>query len=63
MVGVDWRIGLDDAWRILGDSVAVQGNLDPTTLFAPPDVLVRKIDDVLTRAGGRVGRVHRATSV
>lgn len=57
VVGVDWRIGLDDAWRVLGDDVAVQGNLDPTTLFATPEVLTRKIDDVLARAGGRDGHI------
>jgi uroporphyrinogen decarboxylase len=35
VIGVDWRIGLDAAWRLLGPQVAVQGNLDPVALFAP----------------------------
>jgi uroporphyrinogen decarboxylase len=57
VVGVDWRIGLDDAWRSVGHDCAVQGNLDPTALFAPPEVLRAKVDDVLSRAGSRPGHI------
>lgn len=57
VVGVDWRTDLDRAWHVLGDDVAVQGNLDPLTLFAPEEVLLRRVDDVLARAGGRPGHV------
>ncbi|MGH9555810.1 MAG: uroporphyrinogen decarboxylase [Terriglobales bacterium] len=57
VIGVDWRIPLDDAWRSLGSQGAVQGNLDPTALFAEwPEVRVRALD-VMTRAGGRLGHI------
>ena len=57
VIGVDWRIGIDDAWRQLGGDVAVQGNLDPVALFAPWPELRRHVDDVLARAAGRPGHI------
>ena len=57
VIGVDWRTPLDDAWRRLGDGVAVQGNLDPTLLLAPRDVLLAAAGRVLDRAGNRDGHV------
>ncbi|MGZ4618691.1 MAG: uroporphyrinogen decarboxylase [Frankiaceae bacterium] len=48
VVGVDWRVPLDLAARRVGGR-AVQGNLDPTVLLAPPDVLAGKVQDVLRR--------------
>jgi len=57
VIGLDWRIPLDKGWEILGDDLAVQGNLDPMALFAPQDVLAEKVKDVLARAGGRTGHI------
>ena len=57
VVGVDWRSHLDDAWSVIGHHRAVQGNLDPVALFAPPDELERRVVDVLDRAGGRPGHI------
>jgi uroporphyrinogen decarboxylase len=57
VIGVDWRIRLDDAWARLGDDVAVQGNLDPVALFAPPEELLRRVDRVLEAAGSRPGHI------
>ncbi|HET8647770.1 MAG TPA: uroporphyrinogen decarboxylase, partial [Vicinamibacteria bacterium] len=57
VIGLDWRIPLDEGWRKLGEGVAVQGNLDPTALFAPRERLLAKADDVLQRAGGRPGHI------
>ena len=57
MIGIDWRTPLDEGWRSAGDGVAVQGNLDPTLLFAPRELLLSRVDDVLRRAGGRPGHV------
>jgi uroporphyrinogen decarboxylase len=57
VIGVDWRTPLDLAWQRLGDGVAVQGNLDPLLLMAPREVLARRVDDVLARAGGRNGHI------
>lgn len=57
IIGLDWRIPLDEGWRILGRDVGVQGNLDPMALFAPSDVMRDKIHEVLQRAGGRPGHI------
>jgi uroporphyrinogen decarboxylase len=56
VIGVDWRVNLDDAWAAFGD-VAVQGNLDPAALFAPWPALEARTKDVLNRAGGRPGHI------
>ena len=57
VIGVDWRIHLDEAWATLGHDVAVQGNLDPLTLFAPLHEIERRVEDILRRAGGRPGHI------
>jgi uroporphyrinogen decarboxylase len=57
VIGVDWRTPLDEGWAKAGADVAVQGNLDPTLLFAPRERLLSRVDDVLRRAGGRPGHV------
>jgi len=57
VIGLDWRIPLDQGWALLGGEVAVQGNLDPADLFAPLPVLRRRVEDVLRRAGGRAGHI------
>lgn len=56
VMGIDWRVRLDEARRRLGPDVAVQGNLDPALLFAPPAVVEGQVLDVLARGGG-VGHV------
>ncbi len=57
VLGADWRINLDDAWAQYGDQVAIQGNLDPATLFAPWPEVERRATDILQRAGGRPGHI------
>jgi len=57
VIGVDWRIPLDDAWRRIGETHAVQGNLDPAALLAPGPERDRQVQDILTRAGGRPGHI------
>src|SRR5690606_23461746 len=57
VVGVDWRTPLGRARQILGPSKAVQGNLDPAALFAPPDALRGHIDAVLREAGPQPGHI------
>jgi uroporphyrinogen decarboxylase len=54
--GLDWRVSIDDAWRILGD-VAVQGNLDPATLLGPFNLVEARTRDILERVGGRSGHI------
>ena len=57
VIGLDWRTPLDLAWRSLDYSVAVQGNLDPITLFAPEAVLHARVAEVLAAAAGRPGHI------
>jgi uroporphyrinogen decarboxylase len=57
VIGVDWRTPLDEAWRAVGDGVAVQGNLDPAHLLAPRELLEARVDEVIARAAGRPGHV------
>jgi len=57
VMGFDWRIHLDDAWNCIGDNKAVQGNLDPSILFAPIPVIKEKVHDIMRRAGGRPGHI------
>ena len=57
IVGVDWRMSLDTAWRRIGHERGIQGNLDPGALLAPADVMERKAADVLRRANGRPGHI------
>jgi uroporphyrinogen decarboxylase len=57
VIGVDWRIEIDDAWEQIGDDFAVQGNLDPVTLFAPWEEIQRRADNILARTTGRPGHI------
>ena len=57
VIGVDWRIPIDDAFELLGDNFAVQGNLDPVVLFAPESEVRRRARDVLDHAAGRAGHI------
>ncbi|MCZ7526814.1 MAG: uroporphyrinogen decarboxylase [Acidimicrobiia bacterium] len=57
VVGVDWRVPLDEARRRVGPDRAVQGNLDPAVCLAPWEVVADEARDVLTRAGGQPGHV------
>src|SRR5256886_5741489 len=55
VMGLDWRVNLDEAWVAVGNHIAVQGNLDPVALFAPPKEIRQRVADILRRAGGRPG--------
>jgi uroporphyrinogen decarboxylase len=57
VIGLDWRIGLDDGWAVVGDEHAVQGNLDPAVLLGPWARVEAAAHDVLARAGGRPGHI------
>ncbi len=57
VIGLDWRIPLDLGWKAIGYGCAVQGNLDPITLFAPEDVLKSRVREILTAADGRPGHI------
>jgi len=56
--GVDWRIPLDEAWKILGDDkVAIQGNLDPATLLSNWTLVESRTTEILSSVKGRRGHV------
>lgn len=55
--GVDWRIAIDEAWKRLGQDVAIQGNLDPAVLLADMSLLKSRAEDILMRARGTPGHI------
>ena len=57
VVGLDWHIGLGQARDILGPEVAVQGNLDPTVLYAPKAHIEAEVQRILSENGGRPGHI------
>ena len=57
VLGVDWRLPLEEAWRRLGHDRGIQGNLDPAVLLAPEDRLRSAVRAVMRAAGGRPGHV------
>ena len=57
VIGLDWRVPLDDGWRSLGFDCATQGNLDPVLLFAEWKELKSRAQDILRRAAGRPGHI------
>lgn len=57
VIGLDWRVRLDEGWARVGHDHAVQGNLDPAVFTAPRPVIQRRAADVLRRAAGRPGHI------
>lgn len=56
-VGLDWTIDIGEARRRVGDKVALQGNLDPSILFASPAVIAAEVEKILTSFGNGSGHV------
>ncbi|ORJ59876.1 uroporphyrinogen decarboxylase [Geothermobacter hydrogeniphilus] len=57
VVGLDWHVNLGAARDILGTDIAVQGNLDPTVLYAPKEHIRREVQRILDENGGRPGHI------
>ena len=57
VIGVDWRIGLQDAWQRVGHDTAIQGNLDPVVLFGPMEKLREQVENILRAARGHPGHI------
>jgi uroporphyrinogen decarboxylase len=57
VIGADWRVSLDAAWRAVGESRGIQGNLDPVAMFASMEILKRKAAEILDEAAGRPGHI------
>ncbi len=56
-LGLDWTINIDEARSRVGDRVALQGNLDPCVLYAGPDTIRAKAQEIITRFGNHPGHV------
>jgi uroporphyrinogen decarboxylase len=57
VIGLDWRITLDEGWKRLGNNIAVQGNLDPVVLFTDWKQLKAGARRILDQAGGKPGHI------
>jgi uroporphyrinogen decarboxylase len=57
VMGVDWRVNIDQAWMDISYRSAIQGNLDPGALFAPLPELKAKVTELLKRTGSRPGHI------
>jgi uroporphyrinogen decarboxylase len=57
VVGVDWRVPLDEYWKRIGFGRPIQGNLDPAALLAPWRELRPRVDEILDMANGRPGHI------
>jgi uroporphyrinogen decarboxylase len=57
VIGLDWRVRLDEGWRTVGHKHAVQGNLDPVTLFASWHEVQQRAENILRLADGRPGHI------
>ena len=57
VISFDWRITIDDAWKKIGYDRSIQGNLDPTLLFAPISVIRDRVLEIMRRVGDRPGHI------
>ncbi len=57
VVGVDWRVRLDDAWQAIGPKRAIQGNLDSTVLLTNPAEIRRRAAEIIDQVAGRPGHI------
>ena len=57
VMGVDWRVNIDQAWMDISYRSAVQGNLDPAVLFSPLPELRMRVHELLKRTGSRPGHI------
>jgi uroporphyrinogen decarboxylase len=57
VIGLDWRCDLAEAWSVLGDDVAVMGNMDPIILYTSPKEIRAQVQAILDKAAGRPGHI------
>lgn len=56
-VGLDWTVDIADARRRIGDKVALQGNMDPSVLYASPERIEQEVKNILAGFGNGSGHV------
>src|SRR5215475_6286932 len=57
VLGLDWRVRLDEGWQRVGHDVAIMGNLDPVTLFGSPKQIRTQTRRIIDQAGRRPGHI------
>ena len=57
VIGVDWKVRLDKAWKTIGYDKAIQGNLDPVVLFGPVSEIRKRVKEIIDMAEGRPGHI------
>lgn len=57
VIGLDWRVDIGEAWRRIGYRRAIQGNLDPSVLLAPRDVIEEEVREILRATSGHPGHI------
>ncbi len=57
VIGIDWRINIDEAVKRLGNNFSVQGNLDPCALFLPKEKIRERVKEILHRASSARGHI------
>ena len=57
VIGLDWRVPLDEGWRRIGHDRAVMGNFDQILLFTSPEIIRQEVNRILHRVGGRPGHI------
>lgn len=57
VLGLDWRTPLAEGWSRVGHDRGIQGNLDPTVLFAPLPIVKAHVERVMRAAAGRPGHI------
>ena len=57
VIGIDFRIELDEAWKAIGYDRGIQGNLDPAVLYASPEIIRSRVKRILDQAAGRPGHI------
>ena len=57
VLGLDWRIDIDEAWKLLNHEPGVQGNLDPVALYGSREYIKRRVQNILDGAGNRNGHI------
>jgi uroporphyrinogen decarboxylase len=57
VIGLDWRVELDRAWREIGHDRAVMGNLDPAVLLGSPHLIESEARRILSQAAARMGHI------
>ncbi|NIP38107.1 MAG: uroporphyrinogen decarboxylase [Candidatus Dadabacteria bacterium] len=57
VIGFDWRVDIDKAWKDIGYTCSVQGNIDPIVLFSTPSIIRKKVKELLKKVDGRNGHI------